>query len=372
MKMKLLAASSMAASLLFASMGIASAATFSVSCSGAPSTSSITWTAASTDGVAPVAFLWGNGSTSPVQTVSYAPGTHTITIEGTDASTTPQVASSTCSATIDTPALQPSITSFTATPSSILAGGSSVLAWVVSNASSTSLNQSIGTVSSTSVTVSPSVTTTYTLSATNPNGTATASATVTVGTTIPTGGTGGNLQERIKSLLQQIAALQTSLAQLITTRFGGTLENPPFIPPGQIGKIACIELGRNLRHGDHGDDVMKLQVMLKGDSSTGFTAEPTGFFGPITMKAMMKFQMKTGIVASSSATDGSVGPLTRGFFNRACGKGLIKHGLNNQNASSTDVDDDDDDDDDDNATSSSQRGNSGNKGKGNQKGGDDD
>ena len=360
MKMKLLAASTAAASLLLGSMSIASAEALSVSCSGVSNTTSITWTATSTGGVAPVAFLWGNGSTAAVQTVSYAPGPHTITIRGTDASSTPEVDDSDCTATVPTPLLQPSISSFTATPSSILPGGSSVLSWTVTNASSTSLNQGLGAVSSTSITVSPSVTTTYTLSAVNPNSTVTANATISVGTSTPgTGGTG--VQGRINELLRQIAALQLQLAQLIAGRFGGTLDNPPFIPPGQIGKIACIELGRNLRHGDRGDDVMKLQVMLRGDPANGFNVEPTGVFGPITMKAMMKFQIRMRI---ASSTDGSVGPLTRGFFNRACGKGLMKQD-DRRNASSTNKHENDDDDDD-NATSSNERGNSSNgKGRGN-------
>src|SRR3989344_7686707 len=183
MKLKLLAASTAAASLLLGSMSIASAEALLVSCSGVPNSTSITWTAASTGGVAQVAFLWGNGSTSTGQTVSYAPGLQTITIQGTDASST--VANSNCSATVLTPLLQPSITSFTTTPANIFLGGSSVLSWAVTNASSTSLNQGIGVVSSSSITVSPSVTTTYTLSAINPNSTVTANATVSVGSTTP-------------------------------------------------------------------------------------------------------------------------------------------------------------------------------------------
>jgi len=171
------------------------------------------------------------------------------------------------------------------------------------------------------------------------------------------------VQDKIRLLLQQIATLQLQLAQLIAGRFGGTLDNPPFIPPGQIGKIACIELGRNLRHGDRGDDVMKLQVMLKGDSENGFNVEPTGVFGPITMKAMMKFQMRMRI---ASSTDGSVGPLTRGFFNRACGKGLIKQDDRRDAPSTKDKhENNDDNDDDDNATSSNKRGNDNGKGRGN-------
>ncbi len=75
----------------------------------------------------------------------------------------------------------PIISSFTASPSSISTGGSSTLSWSVSNASSLSINQGIGTVTGTSRSVSPSTTTTYTLTATGSTGlTTTSTATVTV------------------------------------------------------------------------------------------------------------------------------------------------------------------------------------------------
>ncbi len=91
------------------------------------------------------------------------------------------------------------------------------------------------------------------------------------------------------------------------------------MPPGQVGKMLCITLSRNIGPGSQGDDVRKLQEMLAADPSTGFTASATGFFGPMTAKAMMHFQMNNGIASSST---GTVGPLTRGFFERSCGKGL--------------------------------------------------
>jgi hypothetical protein len=75
----------------------------------------------------------------------------------------------------------PVIASFTASPSTIAPGGSSVLAWSVTGATSLSIDQGVGTVTGTSTSVSPSVTTTYTLTATNASGSSTASATVTVG-----------------------------------------------------------------------------------------------------------------------------------------------------------------------------------------------
>lgn len=311
MRLKVFAASA-AASVLLLSAGIASAATaLSASCSGAASATSITWTASAVGGVSPVAFLWGNGATTSVQTVASAPGTFAMTLTATDASST--VATSTCSATVAAPAL-PAIASFAAAPATITAGQSSVLSWTVSNASSTSINNGVGAVTGSSVTVSPSVTTTYTLSAVNPNGTTTATATVTVNAT----STGSSVQDQIQALLKQIAALQAQLMQLLAARGTGTT-TPPVLPPGQVGKAACVALNRDLHMGDRGDDVKKLQEMLAEDSENEFVATPTGFFGPLTAKAMMRFHMRFGIASSST---GIVGPLTRGFFERSCGKGL--------------------------------------------------
>ncbi|HEX8994195.1 MAG TPA: peptidoglycan-binding protein [Candidatus Paceibacterota bacterium] len=89
--------------------------------------------------------------------------------------------------------------------------------------------------------------------------------------------------------------------------------------PGQIGKAACIAFNRDLEVGSQGDDVMELQKMLASDPNTGFTSEPTGYFGRMTAQAMMRFQETNGITTNSS---GRVGPLTRGFFERRCGRGL--------------------------------------------------
>ena len=75
----------------------------------------------------------------------------------------------------------PTITSFTAAPASIAVGQSVTLTWVVSGAFGLSINNGVGTVTGTNLTVSPAVTTTYTLIATNATGISTATATVAVG-----------------------------------------------------------------------------------------------------------------------------------------------------------------------------------------------
>lgn len=73
----------------------------------------------------------------------------------------------------------PSITSLTASPSSVSLGQGSTLNWSVSGATNLSIS-GIGAVTGNSLTVMPSTTTTYTLTASNAVGSVTASTTVTV------------------------------------------------------------------------------------------------------------------------------------------------------------------------------------------------
>jgi peptidoglycan-associated lipoprotein len=79
------------------------------------------------------------------------------------------------------PPAAPSITQFSAEPSSIERGQSATLRWSVSDATSISIDQGIGTVQATgSRRVFPNNSTQYTLTATGPGGSRTASASVNV------------------------------------------------------------------------------------------------------------------------------------------------------------------------------------------------
>jgi len=77
----------------------------------------------------------------------------------------------------------PVISSFTASPESISSAGSSTLSWLVAGnpLPTESIDNGVGTVSGSSVSVSPTQTTKYTLTASNSLGSTTAQATVTVG-----------------------------------------------------------------------------------------------------------------------------------------------------------------------------------------------
>jgi uncharacterized repeat protein (TIGR02543 family) len=82
---------------------------------------------------------------------------------------------------ITTPS-KPVVNSFTASPLTIASGESSTLAWSVSDATSVSIDQGVGSslALSSSASVSPTIITTYTLIATNAAGTGTAMVQITV------------------------------------------------------------------------------------------------------------------------------------------------------------------------------------------------
>ena len=311
-----------AAGVLLAFSFAVEASALTASCSGSPTATNITWSASSADGVIPIAFLWGNGSTSTTQTLSVSPGVYSMTLQATDASST--VATTTCSATVTQ--LAPTITSFTAAPSSIMSGHSSTLAWVVANASSTSINNGIGTVIGTSTTVSPSVTTIYTLSAINPGGSTNANATVTVVAT----STGSTLSAQIQALLAQIKALQAQILVLLAQNAGGG-GSATSTPKG------CFGFWRDLKHGDIGDDVKELQQQLAHNDPTLFPPGlVTGFFGPKTQAALKMFQRRFGIDVGGT---GFFGPRSRAHFAALCSHGdNDKDGIRN----SDDADDDND------------------------------
>jgi hypothetical protein len=120
----------------------------------------------------------GIGTTSSTGTQSVAPNTSTTYT----LSTTNGASSITASATITvTPKSLPVITAFTATPDNITAGQSSTLQWNVTGATSVTIDQGIGTVSSTrTMSITPTTNITYNLVATNSAGSTTASSIITV------------------------------------------------------------------------------------------------------------------------------------------------------------------------------------------------
>jgi len=112
-----------------------------------------------------------------------------------------------------------------------------------------------------------------------------------------------SLNAQIQALLDQIKTLQSQLETLKTAR--GQVENA-----AQDVK-STLSLIRNLRQGMTGDDVKTLQAILASDPDVYPEGLITGFFGPMTARAVVKFQAKSGIEQV-----GEVGPKTRAQINK--------------------------------------------------------
>jgi len=103
--------------------------------------------------------------------------TYTLTATGPGGTATASV-----TVTVDAP----SVISFTATPPTITAGGSTTLRWTTTNATSVVINNGVGSQPANgSADVLPTVTTVYTLTAIGPGGTSSSTVTVTVNPAAP-------------------------------------------------------------------------------------------------------------------------------------------------------------------------------------------
>jgi len=102
------------------------------------------------------------------------------------------------------------------------------------------------------------------------------------------GSTADALLATIATLQQQILDLQTQLVALQKQK-----------------QETLQELVRTMTFGTHGEDVKTLQLLLAGDPSIYPEGIFSGYFGPLTAKAVKKFQEKNGIEQV-----GFVGPKT--------------------------------------------------------------
>lgn len=75
-----------------------------------------------------------------------------------------------------------------------------------------------------------------------------------------------------------------------------------------------VVFARDLKLGDKGDDVTRLQQELKRLNLLG--VDPSGLYGEVTQHAVFKFQQSKGFIADENTSGaGVLGPLTRTHFN---------------------------------------------------------
>src|SRR3989344_5769365 len=118
------------------------------------------------------------------------------------------------------------------------------------------------------------------------------------------------LQAQAQALLAQVAALQA--------QYSGNAAAAP------TGTGACPNLGRSLRRGISGDDVLRLQQFLARDPSVYPEAITSGYYGALTERAVQRWQVKYNIVSSGSPSStgyGVVGPRTAAAIALLCSTG---------------------------------------------------
>lgn len=104
--------------------------------------------------------------------------------------------------------------------------------------------------------------------------------------------TTAQLQELVNKLLAQVAALQEQIAKVKTQQ--------------QEVTQTISEIITNLKEGDTNENVKTLQALLAADTTIYPEGLITGFYGPLTTKAVRKFQEKHGLEKV-----GFIGPKTK-------------------------------------------------------------
>lgn len=84
---------------------------------------------------------------------------------------------------------------------------------------------------------------------------------------------------------------------------------------------ACPAFGKTLKLGSSGADVTRLQQFLAQDKIVYPEGTITGTYGPLTEKAVQRFQAKNGLASSGTPTTtgyGAVGPRTAAVMSAGC------------------------------------------------------
>jgi PKD repeat protein len=137
-----------------------------------------------------------------------------------------------------------------------------------------------------------------------------------------------DLQAQVQQLLQQVSQLT---AQVNAQQGGGTGTSLNTNATGAIaapgatsGSSVCPGVGRILKRGSTGDDVLRLQQYLARDPSVYPEGTVSGYYGALTEKAVQRWQAKYNIIANGTPATtgyGQVGPRTAAAMALQCSSG---------------------------------------------------
>lgn len=149
----------------------------------------------------------------------------------------------------------------------------------------------------------------YKISAYNSSGFESAASSEISATTLnaPSGGGGGGIRPTTSSSSKAVAVFSSSISSTAKSNPAPLVANP-----SSVARLVSPVFNRNLVRGSKGEDVSNLQKLLAQDKTVYPEGIVSGSFGPMTEKAVKKFQEKYGIAGPGKEGYGAVGPKTRG------------------------------------------------------------
>jgi len=127
------------------------------------------------------------------------------------------------------------------------------------------------------------------------------------------------IQAKIASLVSDVANLprnpSASDLNLIQEKLLGIISELKSIQESQAPVSSASPFTTGLYYGLISDDVKKLQEVLKSDASVYPEGVVNGKFGPATLRAVKRFQIKYNITTENNPGYGYVGPKTRAKLN---------------------------------------------------------
>ncbi|MBP9669492.1 MAG: hypothetical protein KBE09_04350 [Candidatus Pacebacteria bacterium] len=129
------------------------------------------------------------------------------------------------------------------------------------------------------------------------------------------------LRQQIFELLSHVTQLQGQLGGATTPTTGGTASTNSNRTSNSDVLNGGLTISRYLERGMSGTDVSRLQQFLSLDASIYPEGDITGFYGPLTERAVERFQVACGIVQAGnyqSTGYGRVGPRTRTALATGC------------------------------------------------------
>ena len=92
----------------------------------------------------------------------------------------------------------------------------------------------------------------------------------------------------------------------------------------QVAQAVSPAFNKDLARGARNDDVKRVQQLLATDPEVYPEGLTTGLYGPLTEKAVRKFQLKYGVIKNASEPgNGRVGPKTRAKLAEIYGQGAV-------------------------------------------------